>query len=134
MQATGLIGIVTNALAQNYRASIAADISKGQLNNGNPNCSIKTQDFFGGRMSISDKEASVIDDFFDMYGYQTNQVKYPNIGTRPHWNYVKTNNANLKGMIGAEDEKRICEILDKGITFWRNGDEIGEYELDNRSW
>lgn len=134
MRASGLMGIIGNAMIQDYKASIAADICKGQLNNGSTNCIIGTNQFYGGRMSISDKEASIIDDFFDMYGYQTNQIKYPNIGYRAHWNYVKTNNANIDGLVGAEDEKKICNILDNGITFWRNGSEVGNYRLDNRAW
>ena len=27
--------------------------------------------------------------------------------------------------------KNICKIFDNGITFWKNGNEIGNYSLDN---
>ena len=27
--------------------------------------------------------------------------------------------------------KKICNIYDNGITFWKNGSEVGQYNLDN---
>ena len=76
--------------------------------------------------------AKRIDDYFSMYGYKTSEVKIPNINSRPHWNYIKTIGANIFGNIPADDLKYIKDIFDRGITFWKNGDEIGHYELDNK--
>ena len=72
-----------------------------------------------------------LDDFFDVYGYQVNEVKKPNIGTRPYWNYVKTSGCVIKGSIPCDDMKSICNIYDKGITFWKNGADVGNYSLQN---
>lgn len=72
-----------------------------------------------------------LDDFFDVYGYQVNEVKKPNIGTRPYWNYVKTSGCVIKGSIPCDDMKSICGIYDKGITFWKNGANVGDYSLQN---
>ena len=72
-----------------------------------------------------------LDDFFDVYGYQVNEVKKPNIGTRPYWNYVKTSGCVIKGSIPCDDMKSICDIYDKGITFWKNGANVGDYSLQN---
>ena len=52
--------------------------------------------------------------------------------SRPHWNYVKTIDCSISGSVPSDDEKTICNIFDKGITFWKNGNEIGNYSLDNR--
>lgn len=83
-------------------------------------------------MHITVNYAKRIDDFFDMFGYKTNEVKVPNINSRPHWNYIKTADCNIVGSIPADDLKGIINIFNRGITFWKNGNEVGDYSLDNR--
>lgn len=73
----------------------------------------------------------IIDGFFNMYGYATNKVKKPNRNSRPHWNYVKTVNCVIHGGVPANDLSAIEGIYNNGITFWKNGAEIGDYSLDN---
>lgn len=76
--------------------------------------------------------AQIIDEYFNMYGYATHRVKVPNRVIRPHWNYVKTINVSLTGSVPADDMATLRSIYDKGVTFWRNGNEVGQYNLDNR--
>lgn len=76
--------------------------------------------------------ARIIDDYFNAYGYATHRVKFPNRVNRPHWNYVKTVNVSLTGSVPADDMAKLRQIYDSGVTFWRNGDEVGNYALDNR--
>lgn len=76
--------------------------------------------------------AEIIDNYFNVYGYATHRVKVPNRVIRPHWNYVKTVNVSLTGSVPADDMARLRQIYDNGVTFWRNGDEVGNYALDNR--
>lgn len=76
--------------------------------------------------------ARIIDDYFNAYGYATHRVKIPNRAIRPHWNYVKTVNVSLTGSVPADDMTKLRQIYDNGVTFWRNGDEVGNYALDNR--
>lgn len=128
---TSAIGQVSNILSQMYQASIRADISKGTFNNGGVNTANFTQQFYGGRCSVNAKFAQIIDDYFTRYGYACNIVKIPNIESRPHWNYVKTIGCVIKGSIPCDDMRTICNIHDKGITYWKNGSEIGDYSLDN---
>lgn len=130
--ATGAIHTVTSLISQAYQASIAADMSKGQLNNGGANVAMRKHMFYAGRMSITMNMAQIIDDYFNMYGYATRRVKIPNRSSRSHWNYVKTVSCNIHGSIPADDMRKICEIYDAGITFWKKGSEIGNYSLDNR--
>lgn len=114
-----------------YNASIANDITVGSINNGSINVADQMQQFFGGRCCITAEYAKIIDDYFTRFGYATNKLKIPNRSIRPHWNYVKTAGCTLTGSIPADDMKRLCSIYDQGITFWRNGSEIGDYTLDN---
>ena len=84
---------------------------------------------------IKPEFARIIDDYFTMYGYATHTVDIPNITSRPHWNYIKTINANIlptsTTCIPSDDLHRIRSVYDHGITFWHNGDEIGDYSFDN---
>lgn len=86
---------------------------------------------YGRHMSIKAEYARVIDDYFTMYGYSTMRVKKPNRNVRPHWCYTKTIGANITGSVPCDDMTKIIGIYDKGITFWKNGNEIGNYSLDN---
>lgn len=72
-----------------------------------------------------------IDDYFSRYGYATNKIKVPNIDSRPHWNYVQTVGCKVNGSIPCNDERLICSIFDKGVTFWKNPAEVGNFSLDN---
>lgn len=127
----GVIGQVSNVVSQFYQASIAADISKGNLNNGGANVANHKQQFYGGRCSVTAEYARIIDNYFTMFGYATRRCKKPNRNSRPHWNYVKTLGCTITGSVPSDDLKKICGIYDNGITFWKNGAEVGNYNLDN---
>ena len=88
-------------------------------------------DFRFVHMSIRSEFAKILDDYFDRFGYSTLRLKVPNISSRPHWNYTKTAGCTIKGSMPADDERKICDIFDNGITFWKNGDEVGNYSLNN---
>ena len=83
------------------------------------------------QLAIKEPFARVIDDYFTRYGYATHRNKIPNVNSRPHWNYVKTIGATITGSLPADDAKKICQILDAGVTFWKYGNEVGNYGLDN---
>ena len=129
--ATGVIGTVAHVLSQNYEASIAADQCRGNLANSNVNFAKGTLQFYWTRTHITKEYAKVIDDFFTMFGYATNRVKYPNRSARSRWNYTKTVGCVVVGNAPAEDVKTICQIYDNGITFWKNASEVGNYSLSN---
>lgn len=126
-----VLGQVSNIAGQFYQASIAADISKGSLSNGGVNVANKKQQFYGGRCSVSYQYAKMIDDYFTMFGYATKMIKVPNRNSRPHWNYVKTLGCVITGSVPCDDMNKICSIYNNGVTFWKNGNEVGNYSLDN---
>lgn len=47
------------------------------------------------RYTIKAQFAKRIDDYFSMFGYETNEVKIPNLNNRPHWNFIKTTDVNI---------------------------------------
>lgn len=75
--------------------------------------------------------AEIVDDFFDMFGYEVDVVKVPNRTGRPSWNYVKTRNACHHGNVPASDMALINSIFDNGITFWHTAD-VGNYSRANK--
>ena len=82
------------------------------------------------RMSVRAQIARRIDDFFDVFGYSTQEVKVPNITGRKSWNYVKCRDAAFEGTAPAKDTALINAHLNAGVTFWHT-DDIGNYALDN---
>lgn len=87
--------------------------------------------------TIKEQFAKRIDDFFDMYGYLTNELKIPNINNRPYWNYVKTIGINIISKkindisISQEELIKIKQIFDNGVTLWHDPDNFLNYSKNN---
>ena len=88
-------------------------------------------DYSAYYMCVKPEYAEIVDKFFDMFGYSTCTVKVPNTHSRPHWNYVKTIGCEIQGFLPQEAANIIKAVYDRGVTFWKNGDEVGNYTLDN---
>ena len=95
------------------------------------NAADKKMSFETYRMCVKPEYAKMVDKYFDMFGYTTNEVKVPNTHSRPHWNYVQTVGCEIQGLLPQEAANIIKAVYDKGVTFWKNGDEVGNYTLDN---
>lgn len=69
-----------------------------------------------------------IDKFFSWYGYRINEIKVPNVNTRPKWNFVKTNGAVCRGPFTKKAQQEMQENMDNGVTFWHlsPGEEISD--------
>lgn len=72
-----------------------------------------------------------LDDFFTMYGYQTNRVKKPNVSSRPYFNYVQTVDVNITGGIPADDMEKLKAMYNNGVTFWKPNATVGNYAVNN---
>lgn len=132
------INLVTSQQNAAYQASMLANTQGGTINSGSntigdssPNFG-SALSFYGFRMMPNIYRLQKIDKYFDMFGYAVNTVKVPNIRNRPHWNYVKTVNADVRGDMPATDKQNIKDLLDRGIRFWKTPDDMGNYELDNK--
>ena len=84
-------------------------------------------DFYFQSVHIRKDELVRIDDFFSCYGYTVNKVKAPNLTGRQYWNFVQTENAVIAGDMPSSSKEAIGRIFDGGITFWHNGDQVGNY-------
>lgn len=124
--AIGMASTINNMLIEGTKGSTARG------NQGSSaNTAMRAKDFYIKYMCITEDYARMIDDFFDKYGYAVDRLKTPNTSSRPHWNYTKTKDCTITGSVPADDMRKICSIFNKGITFWKNGSEVGNYSLDN---
>lgn len=87
------------------------------------------------KMSITSNYAKSIDDFFDRFGYAADRLKVPNRSVRPHWCYTQTKDCTViptpEGLLPGVFARQIESIYNKGITFWKSINEVGNYSLDN---
>lgn len=132
--ARGLGEVVSNAsnfISNGVMASLKGGKLKNNVNNGMVQFAAK--DFFPHifRYSIRSDTAKRIDDYFERYGYATNELKIPNINSRPYWNYVKTVNSNVTGSCPISALSKINAIFNKGITFWKSTGTVGDYSQNN---
>lgn len=119
-----------NARSQEIVAQNKPPQSKG-VSSGTVDVATRTKDFYFRQMQVTEQNAKIIDDFFTMFGYACHRVKKPNMNSRPRWNYVKTKGCVAVGSAPSDEIKKICSIYDKGITFWKNANEVGDYSLNN---
>lgn len=123
--------MVGSTLKQMYQHSTAPGQMHGLASAGDTLAGGGLKGFRSYCRSIRAEYARIADDYFDKFGYATHRLKVPNTHSRPHWNYVKTINATITGSVPSDDMNTIIAIYDKGITFWKDGSEIGNYSLDN---
>lgn len=119
-----------NLVSQVYQHSVMPHQARGG-GGSQTLAAIGILDFAFMHKHIQPQFASIIDDYFTMYGYATHRVKVPNRNVRPHWTYTKTVGCVIHGSVPCDDLKKICNIYNNGITFWKNGSEIGNYNLNN---
>lgn len=122
---------VAGLLAPVWRHFFMPDQARGGLGNQTM-AAIGLLDFAFMHKHIKPEFVTIIDDYFNMYGYATHKIKTPNRIARPHWTYTKTVGCVAHGSVPCDDMNKICRIYDNGITFWKNGNEVGNYSLDNR--
>lgn len=127
---SGILNTAIDYKTTEYNSKAQSNIPVG-MTAGNVMVGLRELNFRCYDVDINQQDAKIIDEFFDKYGYQTNKLKVPNISGRKQWNYVKTRDCELVGNIPASIKSSIINIFNSGITFWKNGDNIGDYTLDN---
>lgn len=115
---------------QRHLAEIKGSKVRGTVGTA-PEVAKRVKAIYFKQVSITAEYAKMVDDFFDRFGYTTGRIKVPNRNARPHWTYTKTKDVNIRGNVPTDDMRKIKEIYDNGITFWKNGSEVGNYSLNN---
>lgn len=79
----------------------------------------------------TDEYKQKLEKIWNMRGYATNTVDYPNLRSKVSWNYIQTVKCNIKGTnIDPNDLERIKRVFDNGITLWHNKN-VGDYSQSN---
>lgn len=126
----GVAGVL-NQLTTSYAASKEPNRANKGVANGNILTAIEQNDFKIMFRKIKPNFARTVDDFFTMYGYQTNRVKVPNVSARPYFNYVQTVDVCIAGGIPNDDMNRLKRMYNEGVTLWKHTATVGDYSVDN---
>lgn len=109
---------------------VAPNVSRGRA--GGSNAYVRNKvGFQFYNYHIKAEFAKIVDNYFQMFGYACRRVKVPNRNARPRWNYVKTIGCDIHGDLPADDSRKIREIYDKGVRWWKPTAIIGYYDTDN---
>lgn len=127
----GILGLASS-VANELEAFNAPNQGRGTSAGSDIDVALKLKDFYFKRMQITVEYAKILDDYFDKYGYQTDRVKVPNTHSRPQWNYVKTRDCSITGSIPVDAMAHIKSIHNNGVTYWKNGNNVGNYSLNNQ--
>lgn len=121
---------ITSVLVDNVVRPKSPATSKGSTVS-DVGVATKLKDFYFYEKCITKNYAKMLDSYFDSFGYAVRQVGTPNMNARPHWTYCKTIGCVVHGELPADDARKIEQMFDNGIRFWKSVDEIGNYSLDN---
>lgn len=79
----------------------------------------------------TDEYKQKLEKIWNIRGYATNTVDYPNLRSKISWNYIQTVKCNIKGTnIDPNDLEKIKRVFDNGITLWHNKN-VGDYSQNN---
>lgn len=131
MSKVAIVDRVWGIMSSAWQAYKHADILKGGYSNGNINIAHDRQNFHYARMSVCSEYAELIDDYFTRFGYAQHKVMLPPRHNRTQFTYVKTVGCKISGSIPCDSEAIICNAFDKGITFWTNTANVGNYLVNN---
>ena len=127
----GGIGSIASSLAQVYQHSMDATAYRGNVNAGNINVAGERNGIYLYRMSIKAEYATMIDNYFTMFGYKVNRIGTPHIHARAYYDYCKTIDVHLSGAIPEQDMIKLRNIFDKGCTFWHYTNYFMNYSVNN---
>ena len=125
--AQNILGTITSQLAskkdkENIPNKVHGDVSTSLLNIQN-----ETSGFELKQMTVKAEYAQILDEYFSKFGYACHRIKVPNRYARTNWTYTKTVGCEITGNLPSDSADKIKSIYDHGITFWANGNNIGNY-------
>lgn len=125
--AGALFGNIFNAVKAEKQLNATPKPAYGHTQNEILNMQMGLCGYTCYQMTIKNAHARIIDEYFSRFGYASHLIKVPNLNARQNWTYVKTIGCEINGNIASDDLTKIKEIFDNGITFWNNGNNIGNY-------
>lgn len=136
-QYAGLFNQQAQYLSERYQHALAGNQSSGSLNGGDVTFARNEQNFGCYKMSIKQEYARKLDEYFNRFGYQVNEVKLPNQTGRTYWNFIQIGSyeeigySNNLGSVPARAMENINNIYRSGVTIWHDHSNLGNYNLNN---
>lgn len=127
------LSAVANEVNKVYQASLVPPQSHGNTNCGDVTTANLENTFHFYLMSIKNEYAQLIDNYFNVFGYQVNSYKIPNLNTRQNWNYIKTIDINITADIPQNNLEEIKQLFNNGITLWHNPTNFLNYNVSNNN-
>lgn len=125
------IGMIMNAVQENYRHSLESPTLEGQVGSGDIQFSSGEMSPTYYKMTVKNEYIKYIDNFFTMFGYKVNRLAVPNFKKRVYWDYIKTMNVNIEGNVPETDLNAIRNLFNNGCTFWHNPTYFLDYSQNN---
>lgn len=132
---TGAAMNLVHGVSSTVSGGVQANLKPNEYNGGNNGNHLYTATsdlnyvFYDKRVVV--EKAKIIDNFFTKYGYAINKIALPNRKTRKSFTYIKTADSNMYGNLPVDDMRKINDIFNKGVAFWSNHVNIGNYSVDN---
>lgn len=134
----GLFRQQANYVSEVYQHALVAPQASGNTNGAEVTFARNEQNFGVYKMSIKAEYARKLDEYFNKFGYQVNEIKVPNQVGRPYWNFVQIGpyedigySTNTVMSVPSGSMDIINKIYRNGTTIWHNHNNIGNYNLDN---
>lgn len=131
MNTTNYQNTIKSIVASVQDASVQPNTCKGSTASSGLDLCRDTATFFLEQIGIKPEYARIIDMYFQMFGYQVNRIKVPNVNTRSKWNYLKTVNCTTIGEIPHEDLDALNAMFNNGCTIWHDESYMYNYETEN---
>ena len=100
---------------------------------------IQNKTFHAYILRPRDDYVKIIDDYFTHYGYAIHKVETPAIHNRENFTFIQTKGCIVRASANNEYEAcnaaaraKIAQIFDKGITFWVDNANVGNYKVRNK--
>ena len=127
----GLGGLAHGGIKEYANVQDISNTTTGYIGGGNTDNINVVSGFCGFHVnikSIRSECAKAIDDFFTRYGYKYERLGTPPIDGQYRFRYIQTRECNLKNIsMPTWAASMICEIHDKGVTYWNSLSNIGTY-------
>ena len=125
--AIGASGAISSVLAKSADLANTPPQVHGQVMNDAFNIATENVGFRVMHVTVREEYMRYLDWYFDVYGYKVNYTGIPNIHARKHYTFIKTIGMQITGPIPGYANREACEAFDRGITWWVDWGEIGNY-------
>ena len=122
---------IGNTVSEVYQHSLQPPQAEGNIGGGDVAFASGILTFTAYQMTIKKEIAKSIDNYFSMFGYKVNRVGTPRTKHRENYWYTKTIDVSIRGWLPADDLNKIKEVFNKGITFWVDPNNVGDYSVSN---